>query len=987
MRFTNPWALLLLLPLIPAFWYIAGLIPRGQGGHRERLAAVVRTAIALALVFSLAGFDLVRRADELAVVFLIDASDSMSPEAQAAAAQFVEQALDAMGPDDQAAVIVFGGEAVIERGMSPSPELGGLTSIPATNATDLAEAIRLGLALYPSGAARRMVILSDGAATTGDAEAAARLAAAQGVQIQAVPFIIQQPGPEALLQRVEAPERLRPGQRFDLRLTVLATEPGPALVRVFAGGEVVFEGLQELRRGEQSFSLTLTAGQAGAGDEFVRYQVQIIPEQDQRYQNNQLATFSYLEGPPRVLVVAPPEGEPLGFQGETRPDEAAQLVAALQAADILVETRGPGGLPGDLGELAGYSAVVMVDVPARQLTIRQMESLQEYVRSLGGGLVAVGGPTSYGVGGYYQTPLEETLPVEMHITDEQRRPRLAIVYVIDQSGSMDQTSGGPTKLELAKEAAIRSVELLYPTDQVGVVAFDDSASWAAPVAEARDRAAVIEAIAGIGRGGGTDILAGVQAVAEVLPRVDASLKHVILLTDGGADPTGIPELVQRMYEEQGITLSTIGIGSDAAPFLEDLAELGGGRYHFTADPSSIPQIFTEETTLATRAYIEEHDFFPRQASPSPLLAGIRETPQLRGYVSASAKDVAQVILESDLGDPILAAWQYGLGRAVAFTSDATARWAQNWLGWEGFPSFWAQTVDYVLARRAGSPLEVRVEHEAGAASARLVVEAETEAGEYLNGYRMQARVIDPEGETREVTLQQVAPGRYEGEFTPRTEGAYWIGVSGQAGGGESGPEAVSQAAGWVLAYSPEYAQIESDPALLTRLAAITGGGVAGEAPRMFAHDLPAGAATRPGWPWLLALAALLLPLDIALRRLALTPAEVRRGLVKSWANVIGLGRDRLRRPGAPQQAQRSARLEALFGAKQRAGERRVEAGEGDVPPSGEAPAASPPSRTGPKPEAGEAPAPEESQGPASKEPASTAASLLEVRRRRRQNRK
>lgn len=987
MRFSNPWALLLLLPLVPAFWYIAGLIPRGQGGHRERLAAGVRTAIALALVFSLAGFDLVRRADELAVVFLIDVSDSMPPEAQASAARFVEQALDGMGPDDQAAVIVFGGEAVIERGMSPSPELGPLASIPATNATDLAEAIRLGLALYPSGSARRMVILSDGAATTGDAEAVARLAAAQGVQIQAVPFVVQPTGPEVLLRAVDAPERLRPGQRFDLRLSVLATEPGPALVRVFAGGEVVFEGMQELRRGEQSFSLPLVAGDAGAGDEFLRYQVQIIPEQDQRYQNNQLATFSYLEGPPRVLVVAPPEGEPLGFQGGTRPDEAAQLVAALQAADIRVETAGPGGLPGDLAGLAGYSAVVLVDVPARQLTNRQMEALQEYVRSLGGGLVAAGGPTSYGVGGYYQTPLEATLPVDMHITDEQRRPRLAIVYVIDQSGSMDQTSGGPTKLALAKEAAIRSVELLYPTDQVGVVAFDDSASWAASVAEAGDRAAVIEAIAGIGGGGGTDILAGVQAVANVLPGVDASLKHVILLTDGGADPTGIPELVQRMYEEQGITLSTIGIGSDAAPFLEDLAELGGGRYHFTADPSSIPQIFTEETTLATRAYIEEHDFFPRQASPSPLLSGIRELPQLRGYVSTSPKAVAQVILESDLGDPILAAWQYGLGRAVAFTSDATARWAQDWLNWEGYPSFWAQTVDYVLARRAGSPLEVRVEHGSGAPTARLVVEAETEAGEYLNGYLLQARVIDPEGETSEVTLQQVAPGRYEGEFTPHAEGAYWIGVAGQAGDGESRPDALSQAAGWVLAYSPEYAQIEPDPAMLARVATITGGGVAGEPPAVFAHDLPAGAAARPGWPWLLALATLLLPLDIALRRLALTPAEIRRGLVKSWAKVGGLARGGLRREGAPEETQRAPHLEALFGAKQRAGERQADAGEAPVPPPREAPAAPPPSRAEEVPPSGEPPAPEQSQEPPQTRPASTAASLLEARRRRRQGRK
>jgi uncharacterized membrane protein len=347
--------------------------------------------------------------------------------------------------------------------------------------------------------------------------------------------------------------------------------------------------------------------------------------------------------------------------------------------------------------------VVLVDV--RRLGTNQMERCN-HVRDMGGGLVAVGGPTSYGVGGYFDTPLEDTLPVDMAIRDEKRRPSLAIVFIIDHSGSMSETSGGVEKLELAKEAAARSVELLFPTDRVGVIAFDDTAAWVVP-----DRSRirwVVNSIGTIRSGGGTDIMAGLRAMAEDLPSDPANVKHVILLTDGGADPTGIPELVQRLYAENGITLSTVAVGRDAAPFLEDLAELGGGRYHFTADASSVPSIFTEETTLASRAYIVEEPFFPTLANSSPILTGVASVPRLYGYVATSAKPLAQVILKSEKDDPILAAWQYGLGRSVAFTSDATGHWGRDWVAWQNFPAFWVQAVRYTLGDVQDSVLEMDV---------------------------------------------------------------------------------------------------------------------------------------------------------------------------------------------------------------------------------------------------------------------------------------
>lgn len=900
MRFTSP-LLLLLLPILPVIAWM-GWPASGRSWKRETVSLILRLIIVLSLILSLAGIELLRSSNDLAVVFLLDVSDSMPHEAVSAEMDYLRNALTGMAPDDQAAVVLFGEDALVERSMSVSRVLGAVTSIPITTQTDLAKAIQLGLALFPSGSARRMVILSDGIQTSGDAQAAAQFASAAGVQIFTVPFIIQ-PGSEALVTSVEAPTHLHPGEQFELNVTVQASAPVRATIRVLARDKVVYEQPHDLRRGQQTLSLQLTAGDPG----FIEYQAQIVPERDVYYQNNHLDAFSQVEGPPRVLVVAPEVGETLP-DGGTRPDEYSAILQSLQAAGFSVELIKPSLLASDLPGLAQYNSVVLVDVPAYELGPNQMKALQAYVRDLGGGLVAIGGPTSYGVGGYYGTPLEAALPVDMQIKDEKRRPSLGIVFIIDHSGSMGETSGGALKLELAKEAAARSLGLLFPTDRVGVIAFDDSASWVVPMTDLSNPAGITNAIGSIRVGGGTDILAGLQAMANVLPNDPSKVKHVILLTDGGADPTGIPELVRKLYTENGITLSTVAIGRDAAPFLKDLATVGGGRYHFTTDAASIPSIFTEETTLATRAYMVEEPFFPKLVNPSPILSGINSIPGLYGYVATSPKELAQVILESDKHDPILATWQYGLGRSIAFTSDATGHWAHDWVTWQNFPGFWAQAVQSTLGESQNVSLEMGVTLEAG--KGHLTLDALNRAGEFLNGYQINANIVAPDGKSQAVTLQQIAPGRYEAFFDPQEQGVYLIRFTGQ--GANTGDGQFSTTEGWTMTYSPEYRQIGSNPDLLYQLATITGGKVATANPAdAFVHNLKSSRSTRPIWPWLIFLAAVLLPLDIAVRRLIIT----RTDLVHMRERLVS--RFMLRKRSSPMM-QPSPRLEALFQAKERA---------------------------------------------------------------------
>jgi Mg-chelatase subunit ChlD len=914
LRFTEPLAplLLLTLPLV----FVLGWPSRGYGRRREIASLTLRVMMLICLIFALAGVEIKQsgKNSSMAVVFLVDVSDSMSPSMQQVALNYINQAMAAMRPEDQAAIIAFGGDALVEHPMAPSLSPSGtsirsLNSTPVTTQTDLAEAIQLALALFPPESAHRMVILSDGATTSGDAQNAARLAQAAGVELVVVPIIAQSTN-EVLVSEVTAPTQLRQGDQFNLDVAIESSQAVQAQVSVLAGGALVFEASVSLKQGTQTLSLPLTAGQPG----FLSYQVQVSPlSDDTYYQNNTSYSFSQVSGPPRILMVAPPSGESLGFRGETRPDEFSSLKLALETAGTIVELVEPYALPAELPALVEYASIILVDVPARQLTAGQMDALQSYVRDLSGGLVIVGGPTSYGVGGYFRTPLEKILPVDMQIKDEQRRPTLTMIFIIDHSGSMSELSGGATKLDLAKEAAIRSVELLQPSDRVGVIAFDDMATWVVPITELSDPSEIQAAIGTIRIGGGTDILAGLQAMAAEIPNDDSLSKHVILLTDGGANPAGIPELVAKMNEEYGVTLTTVGVGRDAAPFLPELAELGGGRYHFAADPSSIPSIFTEETSLATRAYIIEETFIPSLTSVSPILENIQAIPPLFGYVGTSAKDNAQTILVSPKGDPILAAWRYGLGKSVAFTSDATGRWASSWVAWNSFPTFWAQVVGYTISDRLLSGLQVSVEMKGE--QARLLLDAaDLEGGGFLNGYMIQANIVFPDGDTETVSLHQIAPGRYETTFTPTEEGAYLIRLAGEAP--QPGAAGISETVGWVLSYSPEYRQLQADPDALVRVALAADGKIASVDPaEAFTHTLSAPRSSRPIWPWLLLTAILLLPVDIAVRRLVITQRD--------WQMMINQIKATFLRSPSNLPFSRDQRMEELLNAKQRASRREV----------------------------------------------------------------
>lgn len=858
MTFAFPIALLLLL-LLPLIWYIGR--PRYAFRRRRDIASLVlRTVIVVLVVLALAGLQVVQAVDKLAVVFLVDASDSMGAAAREAQFDYIREAVARKSGDDEWAIVVFGENVSIDKPFSAVTDVAPIRSTVLAGNTNIAEAIQTAISLFPANTVRRIVLLSDGRETIGNAVARAQFAAASGVEISYVPFF-RAPVPDVRVTSLDAPVRVVAGQEFDINVTIQAEAATPATLLIFSGGSLISETNVQLQAGTTGYTLTRTARESG----FLNFSARVVVPGDGINQNNELAAFSQVIGPPRILLVASDLAD------------ITNLRPALESAGLAVDVRTPANLLPETAALANYKAIIIVNVPATDLSNRQMERLQSYVRDLGGGLVFVGGLHSYGPGGYYLTPIEETLPVEMQIKDQQRLPQLTIAYLVDRSGSMATTdASGIPYLELAKRAIELSIDFLQPTDRAGVGSFDTGGAWVVPVQNVENKRQLQLQVGTLRPGGGTDIMAGMRLVEKDIISEPSQRKHIILLTDGGASSTGLVQLTRQLNQQYGVTTSVIALGEKPPEFLRQMSEAGGGNYHHVVDFSQLPNIYAIETALASRSYVTEGEFMPVLTSNSPIMTGITALPPLHGYIVTTSKTTAQTVLRGPepFSDPLLAQWQYGLGRAVAFTSDATAHWATNWITWEGFVRFWAQVVGWTMTESAENNIETRITLTDG--RARIVVDARDAAGAFLNNLTLEATVLDPDNQARTVTLQQIAPGRYEGIFTPSGEGAYFVAIDGQ-GMMNNAPVTFREVNGWVMSYSAEYLQSGTDERLLATLATTTGGqSLANNPQAVFAHTAEFRTAAAPAAPWLLLLAVLLLLPDIAVRRLIISRSDLQR---------------------------------------------------------------------------------------------------------------
>jgi uncharacterized membrane protein len=768
---------------------------------------------------------------------------------------------------------------------------------------------------------------------------------------------------EVLVDRIGVPATARLGEELEVVVEIRSTVAQPATIRLFADGALVATERTTLEAGVTRVLFDITPKEAG----FHVFRAVLEAARDTFPQNDRADAATLVSGPPRILVVPGDE------------NVAADLVAALGAREGDVVTMVPELVPDDPATLSGYDSVVLVDVPRVRFTTKQLEALRSTARDFGKGLVMIGGPRSYGAGGYRDTPLEAALPVEMRVRDREKQPAVALVVVIDESGSMaachcntfDRNQAvqlsGVRKVDIGKEAILRAAAALQATDELGVVAFNERASWVvkrSPLGSINDLQGSLGAIAADGQ---TNIYAGLDEGVKALEEARATRRHLILLTDGWSSSGQYDAILARM-KAAGITLSTVGAGGGANPFLEQLAARGGGRFYDAINPSSIPDIFLKETEQVAGRQIVEERFFPAVSASSPIIRGLDAGfPSLTGYNGTTSKPAATTVLVSGRSDPVLAQWQYGLGRAVAWTSDATGRWARSWIGWDGFARFFGQLVAWTLPGEEAAGIEARFV--AGPGGMTLRVESVNPDGSPRDFYATSVVMVDPVLDQRQFDLAQVAPGVYEAPIGELTQGAYALRVTQTLAGATS----VGRTLGLVAPAPAEYRLLGTNEPLLAALRDATGGRPIAAAADAWLHDLGTTAGETPLVPWLLVLALLLWPLDVFLRRVQVT----RRDLASAgaWIRDVPARRGRLAARPAPVEGMLAARDraggEATRAALRREGAPAPEAARGraDAAPGS---AATPPPSTAPATPAATA-----------NEPADTLARLRDAKRRAR----
>ena len=811
-------------------------------GGRKFTAIAVRSLILLLIVCLIAEVMPYRSSDRKNIVFAVDRSASISNND--IARSVVNDAIAAGDDKSYQAILSFANGIAIDRTLTPLQTLTQFRTTVAEDGTQISNALRQASGMLSQQGGGRIVLISDGNETNGDMLREAQLLQSMNIAVDVVALASQQEQ-DVSISAFKVPGQLKAGEKYQLSISLDSTTATNAVLYIYEDDELMNQYDVSLMQGENTFLLDQLATEAGLH----QYRAVVQTSNDHEPINNTAYGLSRVDGPAGVLIVE-------GKQGSSINIENALSASYIGYRTIIVDE-----LSYELAEYVQYDSIIFNNVNAVDLPQTKMEYIETAVRNYGVGFMMLGGSNSYGLGGYFDTPIERILPVDMELTGKRQLPKLGLILVIDHSGSM---SGD--KLELAKEAAIRTVELLRPEDTVGVIAFDDSPTWVVSPTKVSEKEDIISSISSINAAGGTSIYPALQSAYQEMLTLNSERKHIILLTDGQSGTNdNYKQLTDNMLSNM-MTLSTVAVGSDSATqLLESLATNAGGRYYYTDDQSTLPAIFSRETALMTRSYIVDKTFEPIVGHAGAWSQLWRNgVPEVDAYVATSAKDLAEVSLYTHMEDPLLARWNVGAGKTVALTTDVNGEWASSWINWSEFPNVFVEWVKWTYPQFVSAPYTID-----GSNSDSLLVTGHDGLS------RGDLGIVVRDGESEQVyPLIPVSNGQYEVDSGVLASGVYFtqIGELTSVDGSNTIQNGVTT--GFVVPYSAEY-QLNMDSTIgvesLTALAELTGGRVLSpeDAADVFQFE-PTQVKQIIDWNKMLLMIILLLWLvDIGYRRLSL----------------------------------------------------------------------------------------------------------------------
>jgi Ca-activated chloride channel homolog len=809
----------------------------------------LRCAAAATMLFALWNPKLFHAAQALDVILAVDASRSVGQEGNERALEILQEARRVKAADARAGLLFFGRRPSWEFFPRSDPPLADFSPDVGREDTDIESALEAPAAQIGAGREGKILLISDGNQTRGEVARALPFLRSHGIAVSVLPVSLAAGKNEVYVSDLVLPQQAESGATFEIKGSIESLTEANAEVKLLRDGVIRSDRTLRLRPGANWIAFKENLAEPGSHT----YELWVESKADTLAENNRLQGVVDIKGPPRALYIA-----------DGRRAFAAALTA--QGYDVVAAT--PEKSPLALGELASFDLVVLDNVPAYRLTQAKMETVERYVRDLGGGLVVLGGPQSYGAGGYYRTPLERILPLEMRPPSRIEMPHVALLFVLDKSGSMASGPEGATKLDLAKAAALAAADLLNERDQVGILTFDASWNWLLPFRAVGKGEWISERLAEVQSDGGTDMYKAMVEAERALAEKPASIKHLLILSDGLTDKAEFPALVAKMARE-GITVSTVAIGQDAdLSLMAAIARDGKGRGYAAIDPQTVPQIFTTETLLISRDLLVEKTVRPKMNAAMGALKGFapERLPPLLGYVLTHPKPNAELLMQAG-DDPLLVSWRFGLGKVVAFTSDLTGRWGREWIAWRDFPQWAGQLAR--SARRAPAAHRIAAEFRQEGDEIKAVVDLLTPEGGFADALQLKANVSASGRATSAAPFRQVAPGRYEARLDAAQRGSYLLTLQEEK---KDAPPAALATVPFIVPYPREYRELKPNTALLSRIAEETGGEMLRAdqlepaVKRLFTPHPAKATAARAVWQPLAGLGLLLFLADLAARR-------------------------------------------------------------------------------------------------------------------------
>jgi Mg-chelatase subunit ChlD len=667
----------------------------------------------------------------------------------------IRQDMAALRPDDRAGLIVFGASPVL---ILPLTEVRRIAASlrfrlqpPRADATGIAAAIRAAARqLADEADERQLVLLSDGRETAGDARAEAAMAADAGLRVFALPV-----GPAALadarVSLLRGPTSVQRGTPFHLVVEVVATADIQADLIVHRAGSPLAERHLALEAGVPR-RLVLPDRLEAPGPHTYTARLAVA---DACPVNNEARAVLRVEGPTRVLYLAPAPDAPL-----------ARVLA--RADGLSVASLDPSRAPIEARLLDAADCVVLDGVPATGLPRPFQDAVRDWVRDTAGGLVALGSLASYGPGGFAGSPVEEALPVLC-----SRPKSMALVVAIDKSGSMAERSPDRPKIAFAREAVLRAARELREEDRFALLAFDARSELLLPLGPAPGAERLEQVLDAIRPHGPTELGLALEHALRLAAESPARVRHVVLVSDGQTTDLDATAL-RRQFVGAGVSLSVLMTGRDAQA-IQRLRDLAGAGFYRVTDPSRLWAAFLVALRkVAYEGFVRQGEFAVRPAAPLAVAEGVALAGALRGYIRTAAKPTATTEWHTgEPPDPILARWQFGLGRAVAFASTFGTEWDAPVWG-EGAASRLGQQAVRWAARPPATPgFEAEVTERTDAFV--LSVRAER-GGRFLNGLDLAVRAATPDGEALDLPLPQTAPGEYQADVPTPARGIYHLTV-------------------------------------------------------------------------------------------------------------------------------------------------------------------------------------------------------------------